>query len=323
MKKVHKLLAAVAAASLLVLGAGCSPDSAATSTSSSGETTTVKIGTLKNQPHLYEPYYYEKYAPSGVKFETVLFDSSPDIKNAVVSGAIDFGVEGASSAISGASSGQDIAIVASATNGGTAIVGKPDITSLADLKGKKVGYPKGSTQEILLYLTLQKAGIDMNKDVTLVNLPFSDMATAYESGRVDAFISAENGPSIAKTKGAHEIASAYDTDLGKSNIVLTTTNALIKKNPELVQKVVETHSKAVDYMKEHLEQVATDVSKTFGVDKDVVDLAVKNIWPSWTIDAAYKKQLESTVSEMVEFKQIDKSVPVSTLVNDTFVAKLS
>jgi NitT/TauT family transport system substrate-binding protein len=323
-RKLRSIGGALAAGVMLVSFAGCSPDSAtSSSTASGGETTTVKVGTLKNQPHLYEPYFYGKFAPKGVKFETVLFDSSPDIKNAVVSGAVDFGVEGAASAISGASAGQDIKIVASATNGGSDIVGKPEITSLNDLKGKKVGYPKGSTQEILLYLTLQQAGIDMNKDLQLVNLPFSDMATAYESGRVDAFISAENGPAIAKTKGAHEIASPYNTPLGKANIVLTTTGKLIKSKPDLVQSVVKTHAKAVDYMAAHPDDVVAGVSKTFGVDQAVVKQAVNNIWPSWKISDDYKKQLESTVSEMVKFKQIEKPVELTTLVDDSFISKIS
>ncbi len=323
MFKKNMKIAAIATTVTLALSSmsACSPDSSA---KAEGEKDTiVKVGTLKNQPHLYEPYYYEKFAPEGVKFETVLFDSSPDIKNAVVSGAVDFGVEGAASAISGVSARQDIVIVSGATDGGSAIVGKPDLTSLEDLKGKNVGYPKGSTQEILLYLTLKDAGIDPTKDINLVNLPFSDMATAYESGRVDAFISAENGPATAKTKGAHEIASPYDTALGKTNIVLTTTNKLIKDNPDLVKAVVDTHAKSVDYMAANPDDVAAGVSKTFGVDADVAKNAVANIWPSWSISDAYKKQLQSTCDEMLKFKQIENSVDVATLVNDSFLPSQS
>lgn len=321
---ITRIITAVISGAMLASLAGCSPDDAAkTAQTSTGGVTTVKIGTLKNQPHLYEPYFYDQFAPKNVKFDIVLFDSSPDIKNAVVSGAIDFGVEGAASVISGVAAGQDIRIVAGATDGGSDIVGKPEITSLKDLKGRKVGYPKGSTQEILLYLTLKNAGIDMNKDVELVNLPFSDMATAYESGRVDAFISAENGPAIAKTKGAKEIASPYDTALGKANIVLATTGKLAKNDPDLVQKVVETHSKAVDYMAANPDKVVSGVSKTFGVDETVVKQAVENIWPSWKIDDQYRGELENTVSQMVAFKQIEKNVGLDALVDDSFVGKLS
>jgi ABC-type nitrate/sulfonate/bicarbonate transport system substrate-binding protein len=86
---------------------------------------------------------------------------------------------------------------------------------------------------------------------------------------------------------------------------------------------VKTHAKAVDYMAAHPDDVVAGVSKTFGVDQAVVKLAVNNIWPSWKISDDYKKQLENTVSQMVKFKQIEQPVELTTLVDDSFISKLS
>jgi putative hydroxymethylpyrimidine transport system substrate-binding protein len=60
------------------------------------------------------------------------------------------------------------------------------IKSLADLKGKKVGYSAASTQALYLDAILGSVGLS-TKDVTLVNVNFN-LVTALASGQVDAAI---------------------------------------------------------------------------------------------------------------------------------------
>ncbi len=60
------------------------------------------------------------------------------------------------------------------------------IKSLADLKGKKIGYSVASSQQIYLDAILGSAGLS-TKDVTLVNVNFN-LVTALASGQVDAAI---------------------------------------------------------------------------------------------------------------------------------------
>jgi putative hydroxymethylpyrimidine transport system substrate-binding protein len=60
------------------------------------------------------------------------------------------------------------------------------IKSLADLKGKKIGYSVASSQSLYLDAILGSVGLT-TKDVTLVNVNF-DLVTALASGQVDAAI---------------------------------------------------------------------------------------------------------------------------------------
>tara|TARA_Y100001970_G_scaffold124859_1_gene154587 strand:- start:31956 stop:32942 length:987 start_codon:yes stop_codon:yes gene_type:complete len=62
------------------------------------------------------------------------------------------------------------------------------IKSIADLKGKKVGYSVGGFEEILLGAMLEKHGLKIS-DVTLINVNFS-LSPALLSGQVDAVIGA-------------------------------------------------------------------------------------------------------------------------------------
>lgn len=281
-------------------------------------TTTVKVGTLKGQPHLYQPYFYDEFLPEDVEVEIVLFDTSPDIKNAVVSGAIDIGVAGVPAALSGIAAGQEIAVIASAADGGSGLVGDPDITSVQDLVGRTVGYPQGASQEILLRLTLAEHGVDID-DLELVNLPFSDMANALASGQIDAFSSAELGPSIAIQAGAHSIASPYETAVGKVNIGLFATRALISSDPELVQTVVDAHIQAVEHMTAETEEWAAGVVETFGLDRAVVDTAIANIWPRWSLDEEYQAQVEALASEMNALGYLPSAPAAADVFDTTFV----
>lgn len=312
--KKTALVISSAAALALTLSA-CSGSGTAAAGGSDGP---ITVGTLRAQPHLFTPYFYDEFAPEGVEFEIVLFDTSTDIKNAVVSGSVDFGVTGAASVISGVSQEEDVTIVASAADGGTRIVASPDITTPEDLIGKTIGFPMGATQEILLKETLDSLGIDPDTDVELVNLPFAEMANTYESGQIDAFISAEVGPSIAIQAGAHELTSPYETGIGKTNIVLATTGALIEENPELVQQVVDTHAAATEHMAANPEEWAAGLVEEFALDQAVVETAIANIWPRWELDADYQATLEAMNEEMVAFEQLTTAADPEALTDTTF-----
>lgn len=309
--------------SLAVLATAAAALSACGSVEASpSESGVVKVGTLRAQPHLYTPYLYSDFAPEGLEYEIVLFDTSTDIKNAVVSGSVDFGVTGVPSALAGQSAGQDVRIIASSADGGTRIAGDTDIESVEDLKGKKIGYPMGASQEILLKLTLENNGIDPEIDVELVNLPFADMANAWESGQIDAMSSAEIGPSIAVQAGAHDIVSPYDTPVGRVNIGLITTGELIESDADLVQDVVDTHIQATEHLNEDTQAWVDGMVAEFDVDASVLETATENIWPRYSLDEEYQSQVHALAAEMVAFDQLE-SEPAEELVFDTTFVEAS
>lgn len=311
-------LAAAAALTLAACGSDDAGSADAPAASAAADDGTVTVGTLRGQPHLFHPFLYEDLLPDGLAVEVVLFDTSPDIKNAVVSGAIDFGVTGVPSALSGVAAGEDVVVVAAAADGGTGIVGDPSITSVQDLVGRTVGYPQGASQEILLRLTLEQNGVDID-DLTLVNLPFSDMANALASGQIDAFSSAELGPSIAIQAGAVPIVDPYETPVGRVNIGLVTTQRLIDADPELVQAVVDTHIQATDALVADTEAWVDGVVAEFGLDRAVVETAVTNIWPRWQLEEEYQAQVVALAEQMNALGYLPEALTADQVIDATFV----
>ncbi|MBB5918365.1 NitT/TauT family transport system substrate-binding protein [Nocardia transvalensis] len=280
----------------------------------------IRIGTLRGQPHLYAPYFMQRFAPAGTTYEIVLFENSPDIKNALASGAVDFGLLGAPSMLAGIAAGQDVRIIASAANGGSGFVGRPEITTPNDLRGKKIGYPAGSSQEILLKLTLRAHGLDPATDVQLVNLAYSDMVNAYRSGQIDGFLSAETGVSLALRAGARQILSPYDTAIGGVNIVLGTRGELLTGDRERARQTVHSLIQALNFMKSDHDAWAQGLVDTFGLDRAVADTSVGNVTLRWELDDEYRQRVAALAEQMVAFDQLPQA-PDMTKVFDTGVVE--
>ncbi|MDY6998845.1 MAG: ABC transporter substrate-binding protein [Actinomycetota bacterium] len=322
-KLPHRLRGHAVAALLTLMAAvtGCSNiDSTFTPQAGGGDSQQVfRVGTLRGQPHLFMPFFYQQFLDDGTQAEVLVFDSSPDVKNALVSGQIDAAVMGVPAMLAGAAADQDVRLIASSADGGSAIVGLPDITDVSDLRGKRVGYPIGSSQEVILRSTLTQAGIDPDRELTLVNLAFSDMANAYGSGQIDAFSSAEIGPSVAKQNGAHDIVSPYNTPIGKVNIGLAATQRGIDADPELIQTIVDAHAAAVAYMDTHRDDWRDRVVGEFGLDPAVAASAIANTWPRADLSDEYVSQVDALTREMFALDQLPAQPEMSTFVDDTFI----
>ena len=146
-------------------------------------------------------------APYKVKFAR--FDYGPPLVEATATGDIDLGYVGDVPPITGAAKQFGFKIVAvqrgaDQTKAAENIIvpkGSP-IQTLADLKGKKLAIPQGSSAHGLALLALKSVGLT-TKDVELVYLSPAAGATAFNSGKVDAW-SIWNPPSaIAVKNGPH------------------------------------------------------------------------------------------------------------------------
>jgi NitT/TauT family transport system substrate-binding protein len=127
------------------------------------------------------------FAKNGVNVDLKYFDNYTDSINALSSGAIDANSQTLNDTLSSASGGAKLSIVLVNDNstGNDKIIARDGITSIADLKGKKVAVEQGAVDHYLLLLALQEAKLT-EKDIELVNLPTDAAAAAFKSGQVDA-----------------------------------------------------------------------------------------------------------------------------------------
>lgn len=84
---------------------------------------------------------------------------------------------------------------------------KDKIKTVADLRGKKVGYVKNTTAQYFLYKMLVEAGLTWN-DIEALPMSTSDGLSAISTGDIDALASYDNAVIVGKQKGAVLLKSA-------------------------------------------------------------------------------------------------------------------
>lgn len=119
------------------------------------------------------------------------FTSGPPMLEAMASGSVDVGGAGDAPPVFAASGGEQVEIVGarSVPSGDQDALVVPkgsSITSIQQLKGKKIAYGSGSSANYHLLTVLNKAGLT-TKDVTLVSLQPANALAAFTSGAVDAW----------------------------------------------------------------------------------------------------------------------------------------
>ena len=128
-------------------------------------------------------------ADTGWEIEWRKFAAGTDVIAAMASGDVVLSELGSSPLAIATSQGVDIQLIAYSD-----VIGKAEsliahsgsgIASLADLKGKRIGVPVGSTAHYSLMGALQHEGI-AETDVTIMNMPPDQIAAAWEQGVIDA-----------------------------------------------------------------------------------------------------------------------------------------
>lgn len=84
-----------------------------------------------------------------------------------------------------------------------------NIKSVADLKGKKVGYISATTAQYFLIKMLEQAGLK-SEDIDAKQISTADGVTALAGGQIDAFASYGNSIIAAHKNGATTLQSAQD-----------------------------------------------------------------------------------------------------------------
>src|SRR6202012_2985403 len=102
-----------------------------------------------------------QFVPAGYRVEVLPFETPTECKTAVATKSVDFGAFGIAAGILGAAAGEPVVVIASTCNRGMAIIAKKaeGITSLKDIKGKRVAVFPGTTQEVSFRGRRGSAGI--------------------------------------------------------------------------------------------------------------------------------------------------------------------
>ncbi|MGC4018887.1 MAG: aliphatic sulfonate ABC transporter substrate-binding protein [Muricomes sp.] len=272
---------------LAVLVTGCSSNTDSDNTEraeSSGKKATLRIAA---QPYplyssiwvAYELGYLEDELKAvGADFTWNEFQSGPLVNEAIAAGEADLGYMADLPAVIAKSTGQEIEIISNVAYGekGLAVLVAPDsdITSVADLKGKKVAYATGSYAQHLLALLLDGENMTLD-DVESINLGAGDQPGALAAGEVDAIVIWEQYISKLTSEGAAKVL-ADGTGVKKGNMVTYTVTSFAEKHPETIKAYIKALNRADEYIKANPKEAAEAIADDFGISADLMETILGN-----------------------------------------------
>ncbi|MBR8130672.1 taurine ABC transporter substrate-binding protein [Burkholderia ambifaria] len=190
---------------------------------------------------------------TGYKVTFRKLDSGADVIRALASGSVQLGEAGSSPIAAGLSQGLDISLfwVLDNINDAEALVARngSGVTSIAALKGRKIGVPFVSTSHFHTLVALQAAGVNPN-DVKIVNLRPPEVAAAWTRGDIDATYIWD--PVLAKVKQSGTVLTTSGRvakESGKATFDgFVVSRKFARENPEFVARFVKVLAAAdADY----------------------------------------------------------------------------
>jgi NitT/TauT family transport system substrate-binding protein len=164
-------------------------------------------------------------------------------------------------------------------NDGLIVKPDSDIKSFADLKGKKLGHVPGIQWRTISRYMVRSAGLDPDKDVTLVDLAVGMQVPAVVGGSVDATLSLEPVGSVAVASGQAKRAvtnpvAMVIADPFYSGVSLLTTKFL-KERPQVAKKVVEVIDEATQMANANFDKYKPIIPKYTPMRAEQLDLLAK------------------------------------------------
>lgn len=264
---------------------------------------------MKNQGLLEK-----EFAEEGIKINWIPIKAGPNQVRGMAAGEIDMvAAMNTSTLLIANSAGNRIVIVDGVAHPDDtfAIVAKPEVKNIVDLKGRQIVGPKGTVLHHLLSAALKSSGVEM-KDVNWVSMNLPASLTTLLGGRADAALLAAGGILAAEKAGFHALVKAKG--LIETNLVLAARGDFAKEYPDVVRRVAKVNRQALQWALSNKSQAIALGAKELQLSKE--DAAKLFEWSHFYSDLTQKDidALQNSQRFLLEQKMMNRSVDINTLI---------
>ena len=202
------------------------------------------------------------FTPQGIDVKWVEFSSGPPMMEAMNVGSVDYGAVGDSPPVFAQAAGAAIVYAAGQpiTNGQGILVPKDSsIRSIADLKGKRIGFTKGSSAHNVVVQTLEKAGLTY-ADITPVYLTPPDAGPAFANGSIEAWAIWDPYFAIGETKQNGRIL-INAREVTKTNSFYIANREFAKNHGAILQQIVDVTTATGKWAEQNRDEVAKSLGR--------------------------------------------------------------
>jgi NitT/TauT family transport system substrate-binding protein len=248
-------------------------------------------------------WWEEDLSPLGVQtINDRLFPTGAPEMSAMLAGEIDVAYVGAAPVVAAIASGLDAKIVAAAQIQGSDIVLRNELPyeGPQDLRGLRIAtFPPGTIQDTLLREWLADNGINPDTDVRISPMGPGDAVTALSAGQVDAVFLPHPAPTQIEVQGiGRSVVHSGEMKEDHACCVVAVSGRLIRDHPDVVQQIVATHVRAIEYDNENVDEAAAVFAADQDWDVQVVEKSLADWDGTWTADP------NIIVNSTVEYAQV-------------------
>jgi ABC-type nitrate/sulfonate/bicarbonate transport system substrate-binding protein len=201
------------------------------------------------------------------------------------------------------------------------LMARPEITSAAMLKGKRVGVSSfGATGDLAARVALQSIGLDPGRDVAIVTLGSDTLRyAALQAGTVHATHMPLPFNIQMKKDGYRELFYAGKV-LQRPLTGLAATTDKIKTNPRQVQRMVRAFLRASRALKGERNDFLAFAQRKFGFSKDVLDEAYQVMNDALSNDGIVEDSvLQGAIDEAKTVAKVSKAINHNDVVDYGFL----
>ncbi|MFT3720926.1 sulfonate ABC transporter substrate-binding protein [Pseudorhodoferax sp.] len=197
----------------------------------------------------------------------VEFQFGPPMLEALGAGVIDLGSVGDTPPVFAQAGGANLVYAAAipASQHAVLVPKQSPIKTVADLKGKKVAFGKGSSAQNVTIKALATAGLTFG-DIEPIYLSPADATAAFNGGNIDAWVVWDPYYAIAEERyGARSIASTSDRRLAGSGYYIA-SRSFASQYPAVLSTVLDEIRKGTEWAGRNRGELAALAAEATGID---------------------------------------------------------
>src|SRR6201981_136254 len=200
--------------------------------------------------------WFEQRLGEGAKIEWFVYNAGPSAMEAIFAKSIDLTYVGPGPALNAytKSNGEEVRLVAGATNGGAGLAVQPDqsLKMPTDFRGKKIATPQlGNTQDISCRAWLKAQGFRVTLtggDVTVIPTANPDQLALFQNGGVDAVWTVE--PWVTRLERDAK-ARVFLEDKDTITTWLVSSVKFLRDRREFAKKIADANAELTKWMQQN------------------------------------------------------------------------
>ncbi len=200
--------------------------------------------------------WFEPRLGGDVKIQWFVYNAGPSAMEALAAHSVDLTYVGPNPALNlyTRAQGEEVRIIAGATNGGAALVVQGDgrLAKPEDFRGKLIGTPQlGNTQDVACRAWLKKQGYRITQiggDVRVLPTANPDQLALFQAGKLDGAWTVEPWVSRLEQEAKGKIFLEQKDGI---TTVLVSSVKLLAEQRELVKKFAAAHAELTEWMNQN------------------------------------------------------------------------